>query len=302
MRWPGDERGMSSVSDLSHLRSLVALADEMHFGRAAARLNMSQPPLSRHVQLLEYRVGVRLVERSSRRVTFTAAGDAFVSEARRVLKQIDDASHVARQIAAGAEGVVRVGFTAASSYSVLPRLLSRARECLPRVVLELEEMVTVTQLEALTSGRIHVGLLRPPASSMLEVFTVAEEALVVALPVDDERVALASVNLPDLNGRAFVAYRAKEANYFSRLLDRLFEAEGVAPLIVQRVAQIHTMLALVGGGVGAALVPESARAIAFPGVAFRTLRTTPAKPVALVAGFSELAPLAARKLLGLLAR
>ena len=128
--------------ELRQLRCFVAAADELHFGRAARRLNMTQPPLSRQIQLLEHALGVRLFERSSRNVALTSAGRVFLLEARRILRLSESAALATRRVASGEAGTVTIGFTAASGYSYLPRLITLCRERLPNITIHLKEMVS----------------------------------------------------------------------------------------------------------------------------------------------------------------
>src|SRR5687767_5277407 len=139
---------------LEQLRGFVAVADELHFGRAAARLRITQPPLSRQIQKLERVVGAQLLERDNRRVTLTAAGQVFLIEARRLLALADSAPELARRVSSGATGVVRLGFTAASTYGILGRLLNDLSDALPDVDIDLSEMVTREQVAALLNGEI----------------------------------------------------------------------------------------------------------------------------------------------------
>ncbi|HYH72674.1 MAG TPA: LysR family transcriptional regulator, partial [Nocardioides sp.] len=147
---------------LEQLRGFVAVADELHFGRAATRLKMTQPPLSRQIQKLERVVGAQLLERDNRRVALTAAGEVFLTEARRLLSLADSAPEVARRVSSGSHGVVRIGFTAASTYGTLGRLLNEVGRVLPDLDLDLQEMVTREQVAALLNEEIDLGLARPP--------------------------------------------------------------------------------------------------------------------------------------------
>ncbi|MGY3457735.1 DNA-binding transcriptional LysR family regulator [Bradyrhizobium sp. LM3.4] len=148
--------------DLNQLRCFVTVAEELHFGRAAARLNMTQPPLSRQIQVLEHIIDAPLLERTSRSVRLTPAGRSFLPEARRILKLAESASQVARRIALGKTGSLKIGFTAAAAYGFLPELVAACRAKLPEVDFSLKEMVSGDQFEALSSGQIDAGLLRPP--------------------------------------------------------------------------------------------------------------------------------------------
>lgn len=269
--------------ELSHLRSFVVVAEELHFGRAATRLHMTQPPLSRQIQLLEHQVGAQLLDRSSRNVRLTLAGRAFLPDARAILRLAESASLSARRISSGDVGSIAIGFTASSGHRFLPGLVVVCLEKLPGVELVLKEMVTMEQVEALASGRLDVALLRPHAATAdFETRCVAREPLVIALP---ENHPLASGPLPkleDFDHAPFLTYSPIEARYFHDLVAGTFSRAGVHPDYTQYVAQIHTILALVRAGLGAAMVPEAAMTLRFEGVTFRPLqKLRPAKPVEL---------------------
>src|ERR1700744_5809042 len=245
--------------ELRQLRCFVAAAEELHFGRAAARMNMTQPPLSRQIQLLEHVLGVKLLDRTSRAVKLTAAGRVFLLEPRRILRLTESAALATRRIASGEAGTIALGFTAASGYSFLPRLLLQRASHAPNIDVALKEMVSTDQVESLLTGRIDVGLLRPPIDrSEFTTLRVAEEHLVAALPVGDQRLVEATLSLTDFDRRPLIMYSAEGARYFHDMLGELFEAEGVAPIAIQSLSQIHSMLALVRAGIGGALGPESA--------------------------------------------
>lgn len=268
--------------ELSQLRCFVAVAEELHFGRAAQRLNMTQPPLSRQVQLLERILGVVLLDRTSRSVRLTPAGRSFVIEARRILRLAESAALATRRIASGDAGRVAVGFTAASGYSFLPNLVDLARTQLPNVDLTLRELVSGEQVEALLTGRIDLGLVRPPLTRPeFDKVRVLTEPLVAALPSGDPRLDKAVVTLADFDGQPTIFYAPEGAGYFHAMLSGMFDEAGVSPQFVQHMAQIHSILALVHARIGAAVVPEAATKLHFEGVEFRPLETTPAKPVEL---------------------
>jgi DNA-binding transcriptional LysR family regulator len=273
----------ASVFELSQLRSFVVLAEELHFGRAAARLHLTQPPLSRQIQLLEHQVGAQLLERSSRNVRLTPAGRGFLPEARAILRLAESASLSAQRISRGEAGSLAIGFTASCGYRFLPGLIVVCRERLPGVELDLKEMVTMEQVEALASGRIDVALLRPSAATAdFDTRCVAREPLVVALP---EHHALATGRAPtlsDFDHAPFLTYSPIEARYFHDLVAGTFSRAGVHPDYIQYVTQIHSILALVRAGLGAALIPEAAMSLRFEGVVFRALdKLRPARPVEL---------------------
>lgn len=256
--------------ELNHLRCFVVLAEELHFHRAAQRLNMTQPPLSRQMQLLEHELGVCLLKRSSRLVELTPAGKVFYLEARRLLHLAESARLITQRVARGESGLVTLGFTAASSYAFLPRLVALAKEKVPEIDLVLRELVTLDQIEALDSGRIDLGFLRPPINrSGISGARVLREPLLLALPRNHRLTSSETVSLADLDGQPFITYSPVEGRYFHNLLAGIFQAAGVAPVYVQYVIQAHSILALVNAGIGLAVVPESARSMQPDGVVFR---------------------------------
>lgn len=267
---------------LSQLRCFVTVADELHFGRAAERLNMTQPPLSRQIQLLERVVGVPLLERTSRSVRLTHAGRDFVREARRILKLADSAMLSARNIARGEAGRLSLGFTAASGYRLLPQLLTSAKIELPNIQLTLREMVSDEQVEALIDGRIDIALLRPPITRPDFVsWLMVTEPLVAALPVGDDRLEKDVLELSDFHGRQFIMYSPDGAGYFHNMVVSLLSSQKVFPIHVQYMSQIHSMLSLVRAGLGAAIVPAAARSFHPEDLDFRPIMTDPAEPVEL---------------------
>ncbi len=274
--------------ELTQIRCFVAVAEELHFGRAAERLNMTQPPVSRQIRLLEHQVGTELLVRTSRTVRLTAAGRSFLGEAVRILRIAEEASATARRVARGEGGSLAIGFTAASGYGLLPRLLRLVREQSPGVSLTLKELVSRTQLEALAEGQLDLGLLRPHSEhGQLDTIALASERLVLAISAREAAAWPDSPTLADLHAKPFLMYSPYEAHYFHQLLQGLFDREGVHPEVVEYVTQIHTILALVHAGIGVALIPEAATRLHFEGVALRTLRTRPRRPVETVCSFRK---------------
>ncbi len=270
--------------ELRQLHCFVAAAEDLHFSRAAARMNMTQPPFSRHIQLLEHALGVKLLDRSSRAVELTPAGRIFLLEARRIVQLTESAAQAIRRIASGETGRVSLGFTASSGYSFLPRLLLERAARTPNVDVALREMVGTEQVESLLKGLIDVGLMRSPMNS--DEFTemkVASEGLVAALPLGDPRLAEVSLRLSDFDRQPLIMFAREGARHFHDLLAKLFAQEGIAPIAIQSLSQIHSMLALVRAGMGTAIVPEAAQSLHFDDVHFRPIITTPATPVELYA-------------------
>jgi DNA-binding transcriptional LysR family regulator len=266
--------------EISQLRCFVAVAEELHFSRAAERLNMTQPPLSRQIRLLEHHVGVQLLERNSRAVRLTAAGKAFFPEAARILRIAEEAAFAARRAAKGEQGTMAIGFTSASGYSLLPEVVRRLRERAPGVSLTLKEIVSTAQVEALNSGELDLGLMRPhPLGGDLESRPLLTEPLMLAIHEDDaDRWPLAPT-LADLHGRPFVMYSPYEARPFHQMLSERFARAGVVPDVVEHIGQVHTMLALVRAGVGAALIAAGAATLKFDGIVMREMATEPVEMV-----------------------
>ncbi|HWC22485.1 MAG TPA: LysR family transcriptional regulator [Flexivirga sp.] len=263
------------------LRGFVAVADERHFGRAAERLSMTQPPLSRQIQKLERAVGARLFERDNRKVELTPAGAAFLVEARRLLALAESAPDLARRISAGSAGTVRIGFTAASAYAVLPDLLRQLRSELPDLDLVLSELVTRQQLHGLEAHELDLGLARGPFDrDLFGSRVIHREALHVAVP-HDHRLAghQGAVTAQDLRGEPVIMHSPERARYFHELVVRLVDVDPAN--VVHTVDQVLTMMLLVSAGLGIAFVPSSVSRLGIAGVHLLPLETLEPEPVAL---------------------
>lgn len=266
---------------LDQARAFIAVAEETHFGRAAERLHMTQPPLSRQIQKLEHSLGVGLLVRHPRGVSLSAAGQAFLVECRQLVAQAEQAPRQARLIAAGQVGVVRLGYTATSAYGVLGALLADIKEGLPGVTVELHEMVSARQVEALRHGTIDMGLARPPFHlEGVESKLVLTEALVVALPRKHPLTLRGQpISAEELRDEPIIMHSHQHARYFRDLVVRLVD---VRPEMVPHTAtQVLTLVALSAAGHGLALVPESSSQFTLPGVEFLPLQESPADLVQL---------------------
>lgn len=263
------------------LAGFIAVAEELHFGRAAERLNMTQPPLSRQIQKLEKIVGTDLLERDNRKVELTHAGKAFLEEARRLMALANRAPVTARRIASGRAGVLRIGFTAASGFSILGPLLEEIATILPDVHIDLQELVTGEQINGLLTGVLDLGLARPPFDQ--EVFDshlLYREALLLAVPSGHALAGLGREIRPeDLKDEPLIMHSATEARYFYDLVVRTFPIrhENVA----HTVSQILTMVSLVSAKRGVAFVPHSAKLLGLQGVEFLPLALEKTEPVEL---------------------
>ncbi|HEY9289747.1 MAG TPA: LysR family transcriptional regulator [Microlunatus sp.] len=252
---------------LELVQSFVVVAEELNFGRAAERLLVTQPPLSRRIQQLERDLGVELFIRSHRGIVLTPAGEAFLTDARRMLKLADEARANVLRVPGGDVGTVSVGFTAATTYDFLAPVIKLAAERLPGVDLVLREMVTDDQLQALHEGSLDLGLIRPPArGSDLISAPVGSEPMLAAVPSGWDLAAATELSVRDFDGRLLVMFDPSGARYFHDLVLTAFRSAAVTPSIAQYVTQIHTALALVRAEVGLALVPAAARALHYEGV------------------------------------
>lgn len=262
--------------ELRHLRYFVAVAEELHFGRAAQRLRIAQPPLSRQIRDLEREVGAPLFERHARGVELTAAGAAFLPEARLTLAQAERSVRTAQRAAQGETGRLRVGFVEAATWSgILPEVLGFFRMHLPNIGLSLFEMDPKEQADAFRDGRIDVGIMHgglAEADKSLHVEPLYADPMVAALPHTHRLAGRTRLALADLAAEPFVLVQRPAApELFDALVARCRDA-GFSPRVVQDAAGWHTIAGLVAAGVGVAFVPRSLAQHARPRVAYRPVR------------------------------
>lgn len=259
--------------ELRHLRYFVVLAETCHFGQAAERLKMAQPPLSQQIRQLEAELGTELFARTTRSVSLTPAGEAFLADAQRILSSVEDAARRARRFADGKAGTLRIGLTGTASYTQLPVLARLVKEQLPEVVLDIHtEMLTPAIELALAAAELDVGVLRPPVRDpALAVRPVAREKFVVALP-DGHRLAAAdSVTIGELRAEDFIMYPAGSRSVVHDAVVRACQAADFYPRVAHESTKTSTQLSLVAAGLGVAVLPESVRGIALAGVQYRTV-------------------------------
>ncbi|MDE2150591.1 MAG: LysR family transcriptional regulator [Gammaproteobacteria bacterium] len=261
--------------ELRHLRYFVAVADERHFGRAAVRLHISQPPLSQQIRDLERELGVPLFERGRGGVRLTSAGRLFDRQARAMLAQAERAVAEARRVGRGQAGRLEIGFTGSLPFTdVFARGLQRFRQRYAGVELHLQEMGSVEQIEALAASRLDLGLLRIDSRHLpvgLAGEALSEEPLMAALPRVHPLARRTAVSLRHLADEPWLAFAPSVPGGLPTQIEQLTRAAGFAPNIVQRVHEMPTMIGLVAAGVGIALVAASMRRIRLPGVVFRPL-------------------------------
>ncbi|HJV81738.1 LysR substrate-binding domain-containing protein [Noviherbaspirillum sp.] len=262
--------------ELRQLRYFVAVAEENHFGRAAVRLHMTQPPLSQTIQSLEAALGTQLFVRTKRSVALTPAGFALLPEARRILQQAGALPDLVRRAASGESGLLSLSFVSTADYSILPPLLREFRERYPQVHIELREATTDVQLEDLTQGRIDAGLLIPPlpdkARAELDYLTVLSEPLVLAAPKGLPSLRGKSVaNLKAVADMPLIIFPRRIAPAFHDAIVGCFRDAGLTPHIGQEAIQMQTIIGLVSAGMGIALVPQSVSNLKRPGVEYKPL-------------------------------
>ncbi|MBR8837637.1 MAG: LysR family transcriptional regulator [Stigonema ocellatum SAG 48.90 = DSM 106950] len=260
--------------ELRHLRYFVAVAEELHFGRAAERLHMTQQPLSQQIRQLEEELGVLLFHRTKRRVQLTEPGKAFLGEVRQILQKADHAVEVARLVAKGESGRLKVGFSGFATYSILPKVLRIFRERFPQVELELEEMTTSAQVQALQDHQIHLGLMIPPVpDATLALELILQEPFVVILPETHYLATQPELALSALANESFILVsRHLEPGYYDQCIS-LFQQAGFSPKVIQKASQKQTILGLVSAGMGVSLAPASIRNIHRTGVLYTALKT-----------------------------
>lgn len=259
--------------ELRHLRYFQAVAEERHFGRAAERLHMAQPPLSQQIRQLEAELGVTLLDRNTRKVELTPAGTAYLERVRTILAEVDDAGERARRVAAGLEGRLVVGCVGSATYSLLPAFARALRETLPGVDLAVRgEMLVPDQVAALTAGRIDLALLRPPVEEPgLAVTLLRSERLIVALPGGHRLADRRRLRIGDLRDEDLIVHASGGRSVMHGAVEVLCREAGFVPRIRHEVAETSTLVTLVAAGLGAAVVPEPVSRLGVPGVTYRPL-------------------------------
>ena len=257
--------------ELRHLRYFLAVAEELHFGRAAARIHIAQPPLSKQIQQLEKEIGVQLFKRSKRSVELTNAGKIFQREALGILKSLENAVKKARLAGWGDADWLSIGFIASSTYDVLPIILKEFKKRHPQVELVLQEIQSSEQNQALREGRIHVSFARFPKTESGLVFeTIYSEQLVAALPQSHPLNKKGSLRLSDLANEPFILQPHPPSPHADNTI-QIFANAGFTPQIVQTVEEMHTALGLVAAGIGITLLPSSIQNMQNRGIEYRNL-------------------------------
>jgi DNA-binding transcriptional LysR family regulator len=259
--------------ELRHLRYFVAVAEERHFGRAAARLHIAQPPLSQQIRRFEAELGEPLLYRTTRSVELAPAGEVLLERARDILAAVDAAIDDARRAARGEYGRLAVGFTGSCTYEMLPALAAALREELPGVVLDLQgELLTPAQVSRLLDGTLDLGLLRPPVHVRdLCTEMLRSEPLIAVLPESHPLAGEDALPLEQLEGEPFVTYPSHFRSVVHDAVEDACAAHGFKPLAAHEVAETATLVSFVAAGLGVSLVPASVAKMTVHGAIYRPL-------------------------------
>jgi DNA-binding transcriptional LysR family regulator len=258
--------------ELRHLRYFVAVAEELHFGRAARRLGIVQPALSKQIVALERELGVTLFIRSKRNVSITEAGRALYSEARDILQRVESASDSARLTDSGALGSLAIGFIGPAMWNILPALMREHRSRVPGMHFRLYEMTSGPMIEQVRDGILDAGFIRPFGHDEdLEIKTVWSEPFVIAMADDHPLAQQEVINLADAAGETLVIVSSEGSPVLFEQCLALCQSFGFSPLVIQEGNTGGAMFGMVAAGLGVTLVPQSADLVPWPGVAFRPL-------------------------------
>ncbi|GCE19745.1 LysR family transcriptional regulator [Dictyobacter kobayashii] len=259
--------------ELRHLHYFVAVAEELHFGHAAERLEIAQPPLSQQIHNLEKELGVQLFYRTKRQVQLTEAGQIFLHQARLTLAQAEQAVQMVRKADKGELGQLTLGFVGSATSELLPRLIRAFHQRFPEVELQLRELTTAQQIRALRDRRIQLGILRPPvASDQLVVRTLVQETLILALPENHQLATLDNIEVKALAEENFIMFPRQHGQGLYDQIISLCQQAGFSPRIVQEAIQMQTITGLVAAELGIAIIPHSARFLRHQGLVYRTLQ------------------------------
>jgi DNA-binding transcriptional LysR family regulator len=258
--------------ELRQLRYFVAVAEERHFGRAAKRLRLSQPPLSAQIKGLEEELGVKLFQRSTRQVALTDAGRTFLERAEGILEAVEEAKEAAKGADEGVRGRLEIGFISSATLGLLPPAIRLFRERFGGVEIELRELTSAQQIDALYAGEIRVGLVRLPLRAPgIRFEPLQEESFLVALPSGHPLEALESVPLEAMVDQPLIFFTRQLMPSLHAQIVELFQRVGAFPNVVQHAVHLQTIVGLVASDVGLAILPEPAKRLSREGVVYRSL-------------------------------
>ena len=268
--------------ELRHLRYFRTVASELHFGRAAEKLHIAQPPLSHQIRQLETELGFELFNRTKRSVALTPAGQVFLTQVDRIFQQLEQAIEIGRKTSRGELGQISIGFVGSATYNILPSILQQFRDRHPQVHIELHELTTDRQLIWLHEGRIDIGLMRPPIIEPdVSSQVIFQESLVVALPVTHQLATMATIDLASLATEPFILFPRQLAPGLYDPIITICQAAGFSPLVVQECIQMQTIVSLVSANMGVSILPESIKEVQRYGVVYKPIQD-PTIPVSIL--------------------
>ncbi|MCO7176093.1 acetoin biosynthesis transcriptional regulator AlsR [Sporolactobacillus kofuensis] len=266
--------------ELRHFIYFITVAEELHFGRAATRLQMTQPPLSKQIQQFEEEIGVALFKRNKRHVELTTAGEFFLPEAREVVAQVHQAVDTAQRAHRGEFGRLVIGFVGSATYDILPSIIREYRRIFPHVSIKLHELSTPDQVAALLGDRIDIGLLHPPVgSSLIETTPIERGYAALSLPKNHPLAKKEKIQIEDLRDVPFIlASRDIWPGLYDEFLS-LFKNVDFTPKIVQEATEYQMVVGLVSAGIGVGVVPATAEKLFNLEVVYRDIDHYPLKAV-----------------------
>ena len=257
--------------ELRHLRYFVAVAEELHFGKAAAKVQITQPVISDQIRRLEEELGVKLFFRTKRTVELTKPGKIFFNESKQILERVEKAVSAVQKAERGELGSLTIGYTGPALYTLLPKIVRTFRDRYPQVELVLKEICTNQQVQALNSKDVEVAFLHPPIEGDLELISIMTEKIVLALPEDHPLTSFTQVPIEKLSDQPFILFPRQEGPHlYSRILS-ICQQAGFSPKVVQEVTPQPTMIGLVAAGIGVSFVSSSLQNLNRSGVVYREL-------------------------------
>jgi DNA-binding transcriptional LysR family regulator len=264
---------MDGDIELRHLRYFVAVAEELHFGRAALRLHLAQPPLSQQIRKLEEILGYPLFLRTSRAVKLTSAGEVFLERAKRTLHNVQEDMEEARSVGRGEEGFLRVGFIGSAMLTPLPAMLGRYRRLYPKVNLQLHESHTSAVVQKLLKGELDAGFLRDSGQvSGLEIEPLFSEPFIAVVPKKHPLARHKTISAKELRDEPFVFFSPSAGTLAYEKPVSICEEYGFRPHVVQEAPQWLTIMRLIGAGLGVTIAPACVKQIAAPNIVCLSLR------------------------------
>src|SRR5271170_5519360 len=265
---------MKQEIEIRHLRYFLAVAETLHFSKAAAHLKMAQPPLSQQIRSLERILGYALFQRTTRGVRLTRVGEFFRERARNTVTKLQDDVEMARRLGSGQEGVLTVGFSGSVMLTTLPKAIERYRRVYPKIELRLRELVTAEQIPSLLDGTLDLGFLRDgEPREGLSIEPILRERFIAVLPSRHRLAKRATIRPSDLRNEPFVFFARRMGPLAFDRTSAVCEAEGFRPNVVQEAPQWPTVVRLVAAGSGISLVPACVASFAMPGVVYKKVRS-----------------------------